>query len=241
MSDPSMISIGAKGVLAVSRSSIGKKLLMAATGLAFIGFVTGHMLGNLQIFLGPDRLNSYAETLQHLGALLWVIRLTLAVFLIVHVWTGIQLYLHNRRSRPIRYIREDTVQASVSSRTMIFSGLGILLYVVYHLLHFTFLVTNPEYSGLVDAEGRFDVYSMVVLGFGNCWISGVYILASAALALHISHAVPSLFQTLGLGSDTWYRPLKLLGNIAAIILFFGYVSIPVSVLIGVIQPAIGGN
>jgi succinate dehydrogenase / fumarate reductase cytochrome b subunit len=124
---------------------------------------------------------------------------------------------------------------------MIFSGLALLLYVVYHLLHFTFLVTNPEYSELTAADGGFDVYSMVVLGFGSYWISGVYILASAALALHLNHAVPSLLQTIGLSGIRWYRPLKRLGNVLAVIAFIGYVSIPISILSGLITMPGGGS
>jgi succinate dehydrogenase / fumarate reductase cytochrome b subunit len=241
MSNTGVVSAQVQAASAPSWSSIGRKLLMAATGVTFIGFVTGHMIGNLQIFLGPEQLNKYAETLQHLGAALWVVRILLATFLVIHIWTGLRLYLENRSARPIRYVRKDTVQASISSRTMAFSGIGLLLYVVYHLLHFTLLVTNPEYSALADADGRFDVYSMVVMGFSSYWISGIYILASMSLALHINHAVPSFFQTIGLSGTRWYKPLKRLGNLLAVILFIGYISIPVSILCGLIELPAGRN
>lgn len=214
---------------------------MAVTGFVFICFVMGHMVGNLQIFLGRDQLNSYAEALHHLGFLLWFVRIFFILFFVLHVWTGIRLYLSNRGSRPVGYSRESTVQASLSSRFMVFSGLGLLIYVIYHLLHFTFLVTNPDYSVLIDSEGRFDVYTMVVMGFRNYWISGFYILASASLAFHINHAVPSLFQTIGLCGVRWYHPLRRLGNIVALVLFLGYVSIPVSVLSGLLDRTAGGN
>ena len=216
-------------------ASIAKKLLMAVSGIVFVGFVIGHMLGNLQIFVGQDQLNTYAETLQHLGAVLWIIRGFLAIFLILHVYTGLTLYLENRKSRPTKYIREDTVQASVSSRTMFFSGLGILIYVVYHLLHFTFLATNPEYGDLVDAAGRPDVFSMIIAGYSNYYISAAYILAMIVLAFHLNHAVPSLFQTLGLNSRRWRPRLERLGTIVAIVVLIGYVSIPVAVLLNLVS------
>jgi succinate dehydrogenase / fumarate reductase cytochrome b subunit len=216
-------------------ASIAKKLLMAVSGIVFVGFVIGHMLGNLQIFIGRDRLNAYAETLQHLGAILWIIRGFLAIFLILHVYTGLTLYLENRRSRPTKYIRKDTVQASVSSRTMFFSGLGIIIYVVYHLLHFTFLATNPQYADLVDATGRRDVFTMIITGYSNYYISAAYILAMIVLAFHLNHAVPSLFQTLGLNNQRWRPLLERLGTIVAIVVLIGYVSIPVAVLLNLVR------
>ena len=162
-------------------SSIGKKIWMAITGLAFIGFVTGHLIGNLQIFLGQDKLNAYAVFLHDLGKVLWIVRGTMALFLIIHAWTGIRLYLQNKAARPISYRKQESVETGLTSRTMIWTGIGILLYVVYHLLHFTFITTNPEYASLTDSVGRFDVYSMVILGYQNYLISGVYLVAMFAL------------------------------------------------------------
>ena len=225
-------------------SSVAKKVLMAVTGTAFILFVIGHMLGNLGLFLGQEHLNQYAAFLQSLKkvyGLLWVIRLFLLSFLIMHVWTGIRLWLQNRSARPIGYAREDTAQASISSRIMIWTGLGMFSYVVYHLLHFTFIVTNPGYNSLYDAAGRHDVYSMVILGFQNYLISGVYILAMFVLALHLNHALPSLFQTLGLTRPAYRTPFKRIGNLFALLIFCGYVSMPVAVLAGIITLPGGGH
>ena len=222
-------------------SSIAKKVLMAITGGMFIGFVIGHMVGNLQLFLGQDQLNKYAAALQSLGGLLWIIRLSLLSFLTVHVWTGVRLYLQNWSARPQGYTKEDTVQASLSSRTMFWSGLGVLLYVVYHLAHFTFLSTNPEYAGLHDSLGRHDVYSMLILGYQNLWISATYIVAMFFVALHINHALPSLLQTLGLTKQKYHNCLKRLGNLVAIIVFVGYVSMPVAVLTGYLTLPQGGH
>jgi len=222
-------------------SSIGKKIWMAVTGIVFIGFVTGHLIGNLQIFLGQDKLNTYALFLHDLGKLLWVERGLIALFFVIHIWTGIRLYFQNRAARPISYHRQESVETGVTSKTMIWSGLGLLLYVVYHLLHFTFIVTNPQYAGLTDTAGRFDVYSMVILGFQNYLISGVYIVAMLALAFHINHALPSLFQTLGLVRPSCRDCFKRVGNIAAVIFFVGYCSMPMAVLLNIIKLPGGGH
>ncbi len=221
-------------------SSIGKKIWMAVTGLTFIGFVAGHLIGNLQLFLGQEQLNNYAVLLHSMGKLLWVVRGTMALFLIIHVWTGIRLYLQNWKARPISYNRQEYVETGLTSRTMIWSGLGILLYVVYHLLHFTFIITNPEYATLTDAAGRFDVYSMVILGYQNYLISAVYLVAMFALAFHINHALPSLLQTLGLTRPEYRTCLKRAGNLAAVLFFVGYASMPVAVLLNLISLP-GGN
>lgn len=221
-------------------SSIGKKIWMAITGLAFIGFVTGHLVGNLQLFLGQDKLNAYAVFLHDLGKVLWIVRGTMALFLIIHAWTGIRLYLQNKAARPVSYHRQQSVETGVTSRTMIWTGLGILLYVGYHLLHFTFITTNPEYATLTDSVGRFDVYSMVILGFQNYLISGVYLVAMFALAFHVNHALPSVLQTLGLTRPEYRTCLKRLGNLAALFFFVGYASMPVAVLLNLISLP-GGN
>lgn len=224
----------------VVSTSIGMKLLMAVTGSAFILFVTGHLIGNLQIFIGQEAVNHYAEFLKGLGSLLWIERALMGLFFIVHIWVGLKLWLQNRSARPTSYAHEDTVQASISSRTMIYSGLAILLYVGYHLLHFTLIVTNPEYAGLRDSLGRFDVYSMVILGFRNVWISGVYIVAMIALGFHLNHAVGSLFQTFGLNSPAWKKRFELLGTIVAVGIAIGYISIPVAVLMNIVTLPGGG-
>ncbi|RKX27966.1 MAG: succinate:quinone oxidoreductase [Candidatus Zixiibacteriota bacterium] len=216
-------------------SSIGKKIFQAVTGSLMFFFVVGHMLGNLQIFIGQDQLNTYAQALKDLSALLWSVRFVMFVCLVIHVWWGIQLYFENLFSRPIRYIVNTTVQASLSSRTMIFTGGGIFLYVVYHLLHYTFIVTNPQYAGLHDSLGRHDVYSMVVLGFQNGWISTVYFIAMFSLSYHLTHAIPSLFQTLGLNNDKTKSKFEVLGWLVAIVIFVGFSVIPAAILLKIIN------
>lgn len=215
-----------------TQTSIGRKLLMAVTGLILIGFVTGHMIGNLQVFLGAEQFNNYAHTLQSLGAGLWAIRGFLLIVLIVHIWTSVRLWLENKAARPVGYAKEETVQASVASRTMIYSGGMVFLYLVYHLLHFTVVVADPS---LMPLKEELDVYSMIIVGFGNYYVSGVYIVAMFLLAYHLSHAVSSLFQTLGLNKPSMQPKLKVIANLFAIVITAGYVSIPVAVLLGLLK------
>jgi len=223
------------------KSSIGRKVLMAVTGLIQLGFVSGHMIGNLQIFIGQNQLNAYAQALKDLPALTWSVRTIVLASFIIHIWNAVRLYFENRASRPIRYVINSTVQASLASRTMFWTGLGILLYVVYHLLQFTFIVTNPQYAHLTDAMGRHDVYSMVVLGFQNYIISGVYIVALFLLFYHLTHAIFSMLQTLGLNKPRVQPTLKVIGYIISVAIFVGYVSIPVAVLVGIINLPAGGH
>jgi succinate dehydrogenase / fumarate reductase cytochrome b subunit len=222
-------------------ASVGKKVLMAVTGITLIGFLIVHLIGNLQLFIGQEQLNKYAETLQSLGALKWGFRLVLAFLAVIHVWYGALLWLQNRKARPIGYRREDTVQASLSSRTMIYTGLLLFSFIVYHLLHFTLIATNPEYAHLEDPFGRHDVYSMVILGFSNYIISGVYLVAMFLLAFHLSHAAESFFQTMGWNNDKILPKLKLLSNLFAVVFFIGYASMPLAVLLKIITLPGGGH
>ncbi|MFQ5499182.1 MAG: succinate dehydrogenase cytochrome b subunit [Candidatus Zixiibacteriota bacterium] len=220
--------------------SIGKKVLMAVSGAVWVGYLIGHMLGNLQIFLGPDKINSYAHALKELGAILWLVRGFVGLALAVHIWTGISVWIENKKARPVAYSCSGNVQTGVSSRTMIYSGAGLLLFVIYHLLHFTLHTTNPEYAQLPLDNGRFDVFRMMILGFSNPMISGLYAMGILGLAFHINHALMSMFQTLGLTSQNWIPRLKMLAAALALVLFFGFLSIPAAVLAGCSQLSLGG-
>ena len=229
----------AVGTLVIVRS-VGQKVLMAITGFVTFGFVAGHMIGNLQVFLGQEQLNTYAETLQHLGGLLWLIRLSLFLFFAIHIWKGIQVTLENWASRPVAYKYRRYVKAALTSRTMIWTGLAVLTFVVYHLLHFTIQATNPEYKSLVDPLGRHDVYTMVILGFQNVAVAIVYIVAIGLLCFHLSHAFSSMFQTIGWADSTTLPRIELLGKIIAVLVFIGYASIPISILAGWVSLPQGG-
>ena len=213
-------------------SSIGRKVVMALTGIALGGFVIGHLMGNLQIFVGQEAINHYGELLHSMPKMIWAVRLTLLTLLGIHILQGIQLWLSNRRARGTAYRCEKSIQATAASLFMIQSGLIIALFLVVHLLHFTFRSLNPEFAGLVDTKGRYDVYSMMVLGFQNPWFSTAYIFCLILLGWHLFHAIPSFFQTLGLQHPKYTPFVERGGRILAVLIILAYLSIPLSVLSG---------
>lgn len=219
-----------------STTSIGRKFWMASSGIILLVFVIGHMVGNLQVFMGQDQIGTYAQKLRAIPAILWAVRIFFLVWAVVHIIDGFALWLKNRRSRPVPYHSQDFQEATIMSRTMIWSGLGIGFFVIYHLLHFTMFVTNPEYAYLKYGEGgHHDVYSMMVLGFSNPLISAVYILAIFFLALHLSHGIASFFQTIGWNKTELQPTYRRIAYATSAILFVGYVSIPTAILLGIIK------
>ena len=173
-------------------------MIVAVTGVILILFVMGHLLGNLQIFLGPDGINSYAEHLRALGPFLWIIRAVLLIVVLAHIYHTIRLAIENRRARPQNYRRKEIVKASFASRHMVMSGVILFAFIIYHLLQFTFRTTDPRFATLpTDPLGHYDVYSMMVLGFSSPLVSGFYIFAMFPFCLHLSHGSSSFFQTLG--------------------------------------------
>jgi succinate dehydrogenase / fumarate reductase cytochrome b subunit len=227
--------------LKIFKSSIGRKAVVAVTGLLLSGFVLAHLLGNLQIFLGQEALNSYAEHLQTLPLLLWPARIFLVTVLILHVFFSLQLAVENRRARPVPYAKDETVQAGLPSRTMVISGFMILSFIIYHLLHFTFGVMHPEFFHLLDAKGRHDVYSMMILSFEDPRISGAYVVAMAFLAAHLSHGFGSFAQSLGWVDEKGGERCKRAGIWLAWFIFIGYASIPAASFLGVLKPMIPGG
>ncbi len=207
--------------------------MVAVTGVILILFVIGHLLGNLQIFLGPEWINGYAEHLRELGPILWLVRIILFITVIVHIYYTIRLAIENRRARPKSYKRKDTIKATLASRSMVLSGLVLLAFIIYHILHFTVRATDPRFNTLPqDPLNHYDVYSMMILGFQSPLVSGFYILAMFLLALHLSHGSSSFFQSLGLNNQNLAPRLALGGRIFAWLLFFGYSSIPAAILLG---------
>ncbi len=216
-------------------SSLGKKVVMALTGLILFGFVLAHMLGNLQIFMGRQALNDYAEHLANLPYLLWPARLTLLSSLIAHVLTAICLTRENRKARPVPYANSETLEASYASRTMMMSGIIVFLFIVYHLLHFTLGVVHHEAYLMMDEKGRHDVYSMVVLSFQNIWVSISYVIAMAALCFHLSHGLRSFPQSLGVNTQKNIRVFNAFAVAFSWLIFLGNSSIPLAVLSGLIK------
>lgn len=213
--------------------SLVKKYLMAISGLVLALFVLGHMLGNLQVFEGsPGPLNRYALFLQSLGELLWLVRLFLLACIVVHVWMAISLTMENRRARGVAYQKKASVQTSYAARTMIWSGLIILAFVVFHLAHYTLQVIHPIFKSLEYVEnGRHmhDVYAMVLVGFSYPAVVAFYVIAIGLLCLHLSHGVSSMFQSLGVRNDKWRGRLNCAAKAYGIIVFFGFVAVPVAV------------
>ncbi len=219
-------------------SSVGRKMIVAVTGVILLLFMIGHLLGNLQIYLGPEWINAYSQHLHDLGPLLWMIRAFLLASVILHIYFTIQLAIENRRARPEAYRDRNYVKASWASRHMVVSGLVVLAFVVYHLAHFTFRTTDPRFALLKpDALGRYDVFSMMVYGFQNVYVSAFYVVGLFLLTLHLTHGSSSFFQSLGLNNQRLTPKLAIGGRIFAWLLFIGYVSIPLAVLFGLIKPA----
>ena len=217
-------------------STIGTKTIVAVTGVLLVLFVVGHMLGNLQIYLGPDAINSYAEFLKSKPGPLWAARLGLLAALLLHIGGIMKLTLANRRARPVAYAQQKPVQSTVASRTMLLSGAILFAFVVFHLLHFTVGVTHPEHFQLRDALGRHDVYSMTILGFQQPLVSLSYIITMGLLGMHLGHGVASLFQTTGLRNPQFLPLIELIGRVVAVIIVLGNISIPLAALLGLIEP-----
>jgi succinate dehydrogenase / fumarate reductase cytochrome b subunit len=222
------------------KSTLGRKYIMALTGLGLFGFVVAHMVGNLQMFIGAESINRYGAFLQGLGELLWVARITLIILVLLHIWAAISLSAENKAARPIAYGNYKPVGSSYASRTMLMSGLIIACFVIYHLLHYTVLVqgingTGQNFELLHDAKGRHDIYMMMILGFRVWYVSFFYILGIGLLCLHLSHGVSSMFQSLGLKNRQWAPLIDGFAKFIAIALFVGYCSIPAAVLTGLLK------
>ncbi|OGU60857.1 MAG: hypothetical protein A2X64_04595 [Ignavibacteria bacterium GWF2_33_9] len=241
---------------------------MAVTGIIILLFVTGHAIGNLQIFIGKEALNAYAAFLQGLGEILWIIRIVLIIALLLHIITSIYLKLYNNGARPDKYVVTSYVKAKLNSRTMIWTGIMIAAFLGYHILHFTVGSIQPEnynqeeiYTKNAYSVGmgmnahianpeehrgsvlnkvvyeRHDVYKMVILGFRNPYVSGLYILGMILLGFHLSHALQSFFQTLGMAGPRFSPFIRTFSNWYGTITAIVFLIVPLAILLGFI----GGN
>jgi succinate dehydrogenase / fumarate reductase cytochrome b subunit len=206
-------------------STVGKKAAMAVSGCILFLFVVAHLVGNLQIYEGPEKLNNYSRILHSMPALLWGARVTLLVMVALHIWSSMQLAIRNNAARPTGYVKKKSAGSSYASRTMYWSGPIILAFVIYHLLDFTFGIANPAYR-----EGN--VYGNVLASFQVPQVSAFYILAMVLLCLHLYHGLWSMFQSLGLPSARHTPALKRAAAVIAILIAAGNISIPVSVISG---------
>ncbi|HEY5312582.1 MAG TPA: succinate dehydrogenase cytochrome b subunit [Pirellulales bacterium] len=214
--------------VAFYRTTVGKKVVMAVSGLVLLVFVVGHLAGNLQIFLGAEALNDYAALLRRTPELLWPARIGLLAALVLHLVASVQLVIANRRARPAPYAVKRDIETNYAARTMAISGPFVLLYVIYHLAMFTFLTTGPGYS-------QTDVYRNVVQAFQSPTISAVYIAAMLLLGLHLYHGTWSLLHTLGVSSPHYRWLRRGLAPVVAAAITAGYISIPLAVLAGVVE------
>jgi len=216
------------------KSSVGKKILMAVTGVIMVLFVVVHVLGNFTIFF--RWINNYAEHLHALPALIWAFRLFMLAVLSLHIYLGINLTLENLGTRPQAYAVKTSQRTTFAAKYMIWTGGVVAAFIIYHLLHFTVQVIYPELGAraTLDAAGRPDVFRMVVLNFQSFFVSAIYVTAMVALLLHLIHGIQSAVQTFGLNDDQSLPIMRKSSSVAAVILFLGYVSVPILILVRIV-------
>jgi len=219
-------------VISLYRTSVGKKFYMAVTGAVLIGFLVAHMVGNLKMYMGAQHFNEYAEFLREVGEPvlprmvgLWIFRLILLGCVGLHMLSALQVYLQSRKARGTAYTKEESLSFAYASRTMRWGGVIIGVFVIFHILHFT---TGQALPGFVAG----DAYQNVILGFSSWWVTGFYTLAMIMIAFHLYHGLWSAFQTVGANHpkyNPFRRPVAL---ILALVVFLGFMSVPVGVKVG---------
>ena len=224
--------------LTLYRSTIGKKIIMAVTGLVLVAFVIAHMAGNLQQFLGPERMNAYAAFLKSTGELLWLARIGLLVATVLHVLMAYQLTQVKRAARPVDYATRDPQVSTLASRSMRWGGVLLLVFIVFHILHFTTgtvlpIASTPDVGH--PAFSHTDVYGNVVSAFRNPWVTLFYVVAMLFLLLHLFHGAWSSVRTLGLSKPSRNPLHRRLSTIIAVVVWLGFTVVPVAVFLGVIR------
>jgi len=210
------------------RSSIGKKVVMAASGAILFGFVIGHMLGNLQVYLGPEAFNGYAEKLRHLPALLWTARAALLVAVTAHIASAYSLTRTSQVARPVGYRQRESRESTYASRTMRWGGVIIALFIVYHILDLTFGVANPDGTDSTP-------YDRLVASFQNPIATIVYVVTLILLGMHLRHGVWSATQTLGQSNRRRERSVNIFATAFATLLIAGYLVVPAAVVFGLVD------
>ncbi|MFA5516022.1 MAG: succinate dehydrogenase cytochrome b subunit [Desulfuromonadales bacterium] len=222
------------------KSSLGKKYIMAVTGLFMVLFVIAHMFGNFTIFAGAEGINAYAVHLRAVPPLLWLFRAVMALVFLVHIWIGVNLYLENKSARPVEYAMKKNERTSFSARTMVWTGMLLGVFIVYHLLHFTTHVAiSPDLAAGVGANfdplQRPDVFKMVVLSFQTFLIALVYLAAMVILLLHLAHGIQSFVQSLGANNDRTLPLFEKVGRGLAFVLMLGFALVPITIFFGMIK------
>ena len=214
-------------------STVGRKILMAITGFLLISFLCVHLLGNSLIYF--NLINAYGQKLHSMPPVVWIARIGMVILFAVHIFFGITLTLENNAARPEEYKVKKSLRATFAGKTMIWTGLVIAAFLIYHILHFAMKVTNPDISHDLDELERDDVFKMIVFSFQNILIAGVYIIALISVFLHLFHGIQSFVQTFGLNSDASIPVVEKTGKGIAFILFLGYLSIPVAIVLGILK------
>lgn len=221
--------------ISYARSSVGAKQIMAVTGLGLLLFAVQHMVGHLGMFGGRDTYNAYAHFMQGLGGIKWAARGGLLLILAVHVASAINLSKANAAARPQKYAVARYIRTSIFARTMLWTGLVIFVFIGFHLAHFTFGWVQPEAFHTLDDKGRYDAYSMFVIGFQHPGILVLYLVATALLSAHLAHGASSWFQSLGWRHPKYEAVTDKLGPVLAIVLIVGYAAPPLAVALNLIK------
>ena len=219
-------------------TSIGRKILMAVTGVCMVLFAIIHLVGNSSIFGWlPGGINAYAHHLHSLPSpIIWAFRLGLLAFASIHIWFGFQLTMENRGGRPKQYAVKATQKATFASENMIWTGLLLLAFILFHLAHFTFQCISPETAALKNlVDGIPNVLGMVVAAFQNVGMSLIYAGAMVVLFLHLTHGIQSFFQTMGWSSDKCQPLIIKAGTIVALVMFLGYAAVPLTILVRILK------
>ena len=206
------------------RNTIGKKAVMAVTGVILTGWIIGHVLGNVLIFGGPGAVNEYARLLKSNMALLWGLRVFMIVAVVLHVVAAVQLVRQQRATRPVGYTRQVPQESTFASRTIRWGGLVLALFLIYHILHMTTGTVHPSFS-------HTDVYSNMVVGLRVPWVAAIYLIAVAALGFHLHHGMWSVFQSLGFAGQTISPGRRRLATAVALFVYIGFTAIPLAILL----------
>lgn len=225
-------------LLTLYRSTIGKKAIMAVTGLMLVAFVIGHMAGNLQVFIGPAKMNGYAAFLKSTGELLWLVRLGLLAAVLLHILMAWQLTRIKSAARPVDYEKRQPQVSTVASRTMRWGGVLLFLFIVFHILHFTTGTVFPVASSpdaLYPEFSPTDVYGNVISAFHTPWVVVFYVVAMLFLMLHLFHGAWSSVRTLGLTKASRHPMQRRVATVVALVVWLGFTAVPVAVFLGVIR------
>lgn len=224
-------------LVAFYRSTIGKKIIMGVTGLIGVGYVILHMAGNLQVFIGQEKINAYGAALHGpLNEFTWLLRIVVFVALVLHVTMAVQLTLRSAAARPIEYAKKEPQVATFASRTMKWGGALLLLFIVIHILHFTTETLDfGGWRGMTDLHGNRDVYGNIVSSFHIWWVAAFYIIAMLALGPHLYHGAWSSVRTLGYAKPSPNPLHRRIALVVAIVVWAGFTLLPVGVILGLIR------